>query len=171
MIHQISLIVTLSALWLLLSGHYNPLLLSFGAISVALVAWIAHRMDLVDGESHPLHLSGRLPGYLLWLLKEIAVSNIDVVRRIVAPRRFPIRPAMSQLPLAQLGDVAQVIYANSITLTPGTITVAIDNPAANGPAADNDQATLWAHALHESSLDDLAAGAMLSRVKKLEPGA
>jgi len=102
----------LAALWLLLSGHYTTLILSFGVASIVLVVYLAHRMDVVDHEGVPF-LSGRLLMYFPWLMKEIFIANVAVAKIILDPK-LPISPIM-------------VRYANSITLTPGTITTGVDD--------------------------------------------
>ncbi|NIQ97675.1 MAG: Na+/H+ antiporter subunit E, partial [Desulfuromonadales bacterium] len=103
-----------------LSGYFTPLLLGFGVVSCALVVAIALRMDVLDHEGHPIHLSTRFVGYWVWLIVEIVKANIDVAKRIWSPS-LPISPAMFLLNAGQTGELGQVIYANSITLTPGTV--------------------------------------------------
>ncbi len=153
--HTVYLSITLAAIWLLNSGHYNPLLLTLGALSIALVAWIAHKMDVVDHEGQPGELTPRLPLYYLWLIKEIVLSNIDVVKRIwFAPKS--IDPVVGTLQLTQKGDMGRVIYANSITLTPGTVTLDLQD----------DEVTV--HALTQAGLDALKQGEMDRRVTQLE---
>ena len=69
--HSISLFCVLVAFWLLNSGHYSALLLALGAISISFVVYLTHRMDVVDQESQPLHLTPKVFSYHLWLIKEI----------------------------------------------------------------------------------------------------
>ena len=73
--HTIFLALSLAIFWLLNSGHNTVLMLSLGAVSIALVLYIAHRMDVVDHESQPLHITLLLPGYYAWLIKEIILAN------------------------------------------------------------------------------------------------
>jgi len=115
---------SLFGFWLLLSGHYTPLLIGFGIGSTVLVVYLARRMDVVDHEGVPLHLGGRLVRYLPWLFKEIFVSNIEVARIILDPK-LPISPIMVRFHGSQQTDLGRAIYANSITLTPGTITTGV----------------------------------------------
>lgn len=162
MVHALSLGLTLFVTWLLLSGYFVPLLVSFGVFSVVLVVFIAHRMDVVDHESHPVHLTFVLPGYWLWLLKEIVVANVDVVKRVAAVRP-DISPTLVRVKATQKSDLGKVIYANSITLTPGTVTL------------DMDGDELIVHALSREGAAALATGDMDRRVTALEgdlpPGA
>ena len=111
--------------WLSLSGHYTPLLLSFGVASCVLVVYLSIRMEVVDEEGVPLHLRGRFwIGYLPWLMKEIFVANVAVAKIILDPA-LPISPRMVVFPGSQKTDLGRAIYANSITLTPGTITTGV----------------------------------------------
>lgn len=122
--HAVSLAVTLFSLWLLLSGHYTPLLIGLGLASTALTVFLALRMDVIDHESHPIHLSGRLVRFWLGLLWQIVLANLAVAARVLGLRR--IGPRMIRVPVPQHTDLGRVIYANAITLTPGTVSVQLD---------------------------------------------
>ncbi len=114
----------LLASWFLLSGHYTPLLNSLGVVSVALVAVIASRMALADRESVPLHIIPRALLYVPWLGIEIIKSNIAVARVILDPK-LPIRPVMTRYRGHETDDLGRFVFANSVTLTPGTITTGV----------------------------------------------
>jgi len=109
--------------WLLLSGHTDPLLIGLGLASVGLTMFLVRRMNVIDHESYPVHMTARIPAYWLYLFKEILVANIDVIKRIVSTRPKAISPLLIEVPLPQQTDLTRVIYANSITLTPGTVSV------------------------------------------------
>jgi len=149
--HAVSLTFTLFILWLLLSGHYNVLLISLGLISSLLTVVLALRMDVIDHESHPLHLRRQLPRFLVFLSREIVLANLDVVRRILTPGKS-FSPQLRQLPLTQKTAVGQVIYANSITLTPGTVTVQLGTDS------------ILIHALSREAADDLQTGRMAQAI-------
>lgn len=117
----ILLSLSMFGLWLLLSGHYEPLILVFGACSSLLVTFIAWRMDREDRYAYPLILTWRLVPYWFWLLKEIFKANVKVSLIILDPK-LPISPIMVPFRACMKSDLARMIYANSITLTPGTIT-------------------------------------------------
>ncbi len=121
----VGLWLVLFAVWLLLSGHYTPLLIGFGVGSCALTVYIAMRMDVADHEGVPIDWGGRFLLYLPWLLKEILVANIRVAKVILSPR-LPISPIMVVFRSTQKTDLGRVLYANSITLTPGTITTGVE---------------------------------------------
>ena len=114
----------LAALWLLMSGIYDKsLILAFGVISVVLSIYIAIRMDKADGDQLMYTLSVPATArYTLWLLGEIAKSNWAVTK-VILSGRDPSRQKLFMVPITQKSDMAQVVFANSITLTPGTITV------------------------------------------------
>jgi multicomponent Na+:H+ antiporter subunit E len=112
-------------------------------------------MDVVDHEGHPIHLSFRFIGYWFWLMAEIVKSSIDMTKRIWSPA-MPISPTVYLLKTSQPGELGQVIYANSITLTPGTVTIRLE---------DGD---ILVHAIAREVGDDLAGGEMDRRVTRLE---
>lgn len=117
--------VGLSLLWLLMSGLWDkPLILAFGVISVFLAMWIGRRMDAADHGERLQYAIKPLATirYLFWLLAEIAKSNITVTKQILTGRP-PDRQKLFMVPVSCKTDIAQVMFANSITLTPGTITV------------------------------------------------
>ena len=155
MIRSLSLGATLFGLWLLLSGHFEPLLLILGLASVALVVWIARRMDVIDHEGHPIGLTPRILLYWPWLIWEIVKANIDVMRRILDPA-LPISPTVVRVPASQKTELGTVIYANSITLTPGTVTIDLEG---------ND---LIVHAFSEDGAIALESGEMDRRVTAVE---
>ena len=155
--HIVSLAALLFAFWLGLSGHFDPLLLGLGLASTLLAVHLAHRMDILDHETHPALLTARLVRYWVYLGGEVVKTNIDVIRRILRPGRS-ISPRVVRLPLPQKTDLARVIYANSITLTPGTVTLQLEDD------------TVLVHALSREAAAELANGRMAAAVPE-PPGA
>ena len=155
MLHTLSLAAVLFVVWFVLSGHDSVLILILGALSALGVAAIARRMTLVDREGQPLHLGWRAPGYWLWLAWQIVISNLDVARRILDPR-LPIDPIVTRVRTGQKTELGRVIYANSITLTPGTVTIDI--------GVDE----IVVHALSGAAARDLETGVMDRRVSRME---
>jgi len=153
--HVLALSVLLSAFWLINSGHYTSLLLFFMVISVLFVAVLCHRMDVVDGESQPLELTFTIPMYWLWLIKEVIVANIAVAR-CVWKGADSISPSVIKVKANQKTDLGIVIYANSITLTPGTVSIDLE---------DNE---ITVHALTRETAKDLLTGEMDRRVCRVE---
>jgi len=153
--HAIKLGLFLFAIWLLLSGHFTPLLLVLGVLSTLLVVLLATRADLIDGETQLILLKPSVMLYWLWLAREIIKSNIDVARRILSPG-MPISPNIFTVRATQHSDLGRVTYANSITLVPGTV------------AMDVDGDVITVHALTEDAAADLKRGEMNRRVCSVE---
>ena len=150
-----TLLFILSGTWLLLSGHTNPLLLSLGLLSVAAVIACASRLEVLDDESVPVHLLPGLIRYVPWLIGQVIRSNLDVARRIVSPE-LPIHPSVIKVDATHHTEVGRVTYANSITLTPGTISL------------DVSAETIEVHALTEDAANDLMSGEMARQVQRAE---
>ncbi|MGD2019494.1 MAG: Na+/H+ antiporter subunit E [Thiohalocapsa sp.] len=155
------LFAVLFGFWLLLSGFWdNGLLLGLGLASSLFVAWIGTRLQSPEQENgYSLGMLLRLPRYLVWLVVAIVKSNIDVVRRVWDPLNQPITPVMGRLPVSQRTSLCKTIYANSITLTPGTVAIEV---------SDTD---VQVHALTRDAFADLAGGEMDREVSRLEVGA
>jgi len=113
----------LVALWLLMSGLYKTLILVLGALSVLLTLFIVSRMDKVDEHKlgYDIGVFSTIK-YLIWLMVEIAKSNWAVTKVILSGKK-PKNQTMFEVPVTQKSEIAQVVFANSITLTPGTVTV------------------------------------------------
>jgi multicomponent Na+:H+ antiporter subunit E len=152
----LSLTLALFLFWLLLSGIYTPFLVLSGLISSFLIALLASKLDALDHEGHPIHLAPKaLLSYWPWLFKEIFKSAWSVCKIIGSPS-LPISPALKKITIDQHSDLGRVIYANSITLTPGTIAVEIEHRE------------ILVHALEEISISELEVGEMDRRVIAFE---
>lgn len=149
-------IFVLTAFWLVNSGYFKPLLLGLGCLSVAAVTALVWRMKSRDGESFPLIMPAwRLPGYLLWMTGQIIAANLDVARRVwLGPSS--ISPVIFTTRARQKSEVGKVLYANSITMTPGTVTLSVRDDI------------LEVHALTHQAAEDLQKGEMDRRVTELE---
>lgn len=147
--------VLLAIFWLVLSGYYTALLLSLGVVSVALVVWFLWRMNRVD--KSPITLYPGLGGvsYLAWLMWQVVLSNVDVAKRIWDPK-LPIDPTWQRLDVKQASPLQRTLYANSITLTPGTLTTDVHDDH------------FMIHALTPEGLEDLRKGEMQDRILKLD---
>ena len=156
--YKISAVVILFAFWLLLSGMFEPFLIGAGAGCAIAVVWLAHRMDVIDHEGHPIHLGWGALTYWPWLLKEIAKSAWDVSKIIVSPR-LRVTPQLLRVKTTQRTAAGLVTYANSITLTPGTISVEVTD------------GTILVHALTHEGAASLAEGDMDRRVTRFEGAA
>ncbi len=118
------LLVILIAYWLMLSGYlHNPVLLILGAISIFIVLGLSVRMKIIDAETAP-YINVMALGYFVWLFVEIIKANMAVVKAVLSPN-MEISPKTTKVPMKQSTDLGRVTFANSITLTPGTIAVEI----------------------------------------------
>lgn len=149
------LLLVLAVSWLLWSGLYKPLVMGLGAFSCLLSAYLAYRMGFFRHHQAMFKVLHRLPGYWLWLLKEIVVSSIDVAKLILSPS-LPISPTMVTLDAKTKSDVGHVILGNSITLSPGTVTL------------DMHDGKILIHCLTTAGAKDLQKGEANRRAAALE---
>ena len=156
--HAFSAVLVLFGFWLLLSGFFEPFLMTAGAVSALCIVALARRMDVIDHEGHPIHLGIRALSYWPWLLVEIVKSAWDVTRIILNPR-LPVSPILVRVKTLQHTTVGVVTFANSITLTPGTISVDVGN------------GEILVHALTREGAASLKSGEMNRRVARLEGSA
>lgn len=138
-----------------MSGHFEGIILALGALSVMLVMWLSGRMGVIDSEGVPIRMLPRITPYLTWLFKEIVVTNIDMAK-LVLSRDLRIQPEVVEFTLHQKSDVSRALLANSITLTPGTVTM------------DLDDEHMYVHALTRAAAVDLVDGEMRGRVRRVE---
>jgi len=153
----IRLAVTLGITWFLLSGMLKAQLLILGVLSVALVVWLSYRFGVLEHRGQPVFI--RILGvakYWGWLLIEIFKSNVAVTKILIHPD-LPMKPVLRTVTATPNTEMGRVIYANSITLTPGTTAI---NFTRNGD--------ILVHALHESSLDELEEDVMAAHVRDME---
>ncbi len=122
--NHIALIAALAGLWLILSGIFKPLLLAFGAASVVLAYIAARRCGPIDETVSPWRYALRGPVYWVWLLIQIGKANYAVMQATLS-RDAAVSPIMFTTPLHECTDLGRTIMANSITLTPGTVTVEV----------------------------------------------
>ncbi len=155
MVRAIGLYSALFGVWLLLSGFFSPFFLGLAVLCCALVVAIVLRMDAVDRTPLPFSLNWRLFSYLPWLAWQVVVANIDVARRVLS-RDLAIDPRLDWVPANQKSDLGTAVYANSITLTPGTISTSVE------------AGRILVHALSSDGIDELEQGAMDRRVSGIE---
>ncbi|MPZ37492.1 MAG: hypothetical protein GEU95_05415 [Rhizobiales bacterium] len=151
----LSLAALLFAFWLALSGHYTAMLVTAGIVSTAVCVFAAVRMRALDPEGHPIELLPRTVTYYPWLVREIASSAWGVTKIILHPA-LPISPCMTVVEASQKTAAGLATYANSITLTPGTITAGVDGNK------------FTVHALVRDGAIDLESGGMDRRVTAFE---
>jgi len=148
--------IAMAALWLLLSGYFDhPLLLAFGVLSVVLSVWLSARVGVLDDEGVPTSLMPGIFGYWLWLFLEIGKANVAVARQAMAINPA-IAPVWIKVPLTQKTNVGIATFANSITLTPGTVSV------------DLEPDHILVHGLTPDLADETGIVDMGRRINKLE---
>lgn len=152
--HSLSFAATLIMFWLLMSGHTSVLMLTLGLISVALVVFIVQRMDIIDHETHPVGVFGKLPRFAMWLFVDLILSNLAVLKHIWQIKPV-ISPAVLTYKLDLSGDIDKVIYANAITVTPGTITIDLQDDV------------ITVHSLTDESSSNIRSGEKTARVRQL----
>jgi multicomponent Na+:H+ antiporter subunit E len=148
------LFVLLIAAWVLWSGYLKPLLLGLGALSCVLTVWIVRRMGYFDDETFAFHYDWRLLGFWAWLGREVVISSVEVAR-VVLRRRIDVEPKVVNVDGSGLEPVDLALLGNSITLTPGTLTL------------DVNEGRLLVHALTPEGAAALQRGEMQRRVAAL----
>ena len=150
------LAITLAVVWFLWSGKVMPFILILGGLSVALTMWMAHRMGVDDEEGAPVELGiAPFTTYLPWLAKEIFESNIEVTKTILS-KEMQLKRNMIEVGAGQKTELGRVILANSITLTPGTVSVKMEGDR------------ILVHALSFEGAEEDLSGEMGRRVCRLE---
>jgi multicomponent Na+:H+ antiporter subunit E len=149
--------MTLFGYWLLLSGHYTPWLVISGAVLSVLVVAFCLFKGITDEEGFPIEKLPRALIYWPWLGWQIVLSALQVTRLILHPR-LPISPTMVKVDALQNSAVGLTTYANSITLTPGTISVEISERGK----------TIWVHALTRENAQGFADDQMNRRVARMD---
>lgn len=142
--------LVLSLTWVIFSGRATePFFLLTGLASVAITLWLSLRLKIVDEEAQPIRISLRFPFYSLWLLTEMLRSSLRVAYLCIA-QKPKLSPTFRWIK-SDGNHVGHAIYANSITLTPGTVTLDVHEHA-DGPA------DIYVHALEADSFTSLEEG-------------
>lgn len=151
----ISMTIVLLVFWLTLSGKFTFFLITAGVICTVAIALLAKKMNVSDKEGHPIHLATSAFTYWPWLVWQIILSAINVTKIILNPS-LPISPTLTRTKMSQKSDVGRVTYANSITLTPGTISVDIEDDE------------ILVHAITRENATDVESGDMDRRCAQFE---
>ena len=115
--------------WICMSGLFDPWHFGLGLLSCALVSYMSHDLLFQDFKLRPkLTEYRRFIQYLPWLLYQIYLANIYVVKLALSPRmQEKIYPHVVKFKSRLKNELALVVFADSITLTPGTITVLLED--------------------------------------------
>jgi multicomponent Na+:H+ antiporter subunit E len=144
--------------WLMLSWNFEPFSLIIGAICSLLVAYWSH--DLLIGEPDfgiTLRRYLSLAKFIPWLLWQILLANLNVVYLTLNPKDL-IEPTLIRFNPDLQTDMGVVILANSITLTPGTVTIVAN------------QQEFVVHAITQKHAESLLQGDMQAKVRDIEQG-
>ena len=145
----------LALTWLAWSGHFDARMLGLGGASVLVVLAITHRMERLSGMDHDPHVGPGILLYVPWLLWQIVKANVGMARILLAPRLL-LSPQLLRVPTSQRSDTGRALYANSITLTPGTISLDLNN------------SSILVHALTLETAQALQDGEMDRRARRCE---
>lgn len=127
-VHMASLAVVLFAFWMVLSGRTETKFVVYGIITAVVTTWVTYPLLLVpnkDGSKKYYVFGFSVPKmimYFFWLMWQLVLANIDVLLATTA-QELAIDPKIVRFRFKVDNPMASVILANSITLTPGTVTV------------------------------------------------
>ncbi len=156
MAYRISIFVLLLATWAVFSGKFDAFHLGLGALSALIVTWLSQDLLFTDrkkGLACRLGEACRFVGYAFWLLWQIVLANVHVFKLAMTKGgQEEMSPRVVTFKTKLKTDFAKFVYANSITLTPGTITIKIKG------------SQFMVHAISEVVAKDLLSGAMERRV-------
>ena len=149
-------VLIIFAFWIFLSGEFSFILLLSGIISSLLVSYMSNDLLIGNGDIKLGFIRTiRFIRFLPWLLWQIVLANIDLALRTLHPK-MPINPILINIKNNLKTDLGMVILANSITLTPGTVTI------------DINENEFLVHVISEKAAQSLISGEMQARVKKIE---
>ncbi len=124
--YAIILALVMLLYWLTLSFYFEPLIVGFGIASVLFAVGLCYRMRILDSETVPYMHTMTTIGYFGWLFLEVVKANFAVVKAVLRPD-MEISPTLLTVPTPQKTDIGKTMFANSITLTPGTVSMDIDD--------------------------------------------
>jgi multicomponent Na+:H+ antiporter subunit E len=151
---KVVMFVFLGAVWMMWSGMLEVHLLAFGVLSVTLALILAIRMGCFAQDVFALHLIPHMPGYIWFLFQELVKSNIYVAKIVLSPR-IRISPCLIKIDVSTMNTLGIAVLGNSITLTPSTATVNIEDK------------TMHVHCLTKHAGADLVQSGMRERVQRV----
>ncbi|MEQ1782057.1 MAG: Na+/H+ antiporter subunit E [Hyphomonadaceae bacterium] len=135
------LVLALAAFWFALSGQTSPFFIGLGVVSVLLTLWLAARLRIMGRDASPYHRLPQMLVYLPWLIVEVVKANVAVIARVLGPRHT-IDPAVVRMRTSARTDLGRALFANSITLTPGTVTIGVEGDKVMVHALVRDKASV-----------------------------
>lgn len=156
MLRRAITVLILSAVWILWSGILdNPIVVGFGIFAVLFTTFMVNRLGVLDSEGQPYEINLRLLRYIPWLVWEVLVANVQAAKLILSPK-LKTHPHLIRVAAPQRTSLGKVMYANTITITPGTI------------ALDIQDDVILVHALSEGMASKDSAGATSKIISWLE---
>jgi multicomponent Na+:H+ antiporter subunit E len=160
-VHLVGMAVVLFAFWMILSGHTEIKFIVYGVLTSVVTAWVTYPLLLVtnkDGNRKYFVFGISLPKllkYSLWLLWQLVLANIDVARATTS-QNLNINPKVVRFYFRTDNPMAEVVLADSITLTPGTVTLNV-----------TDDGLFEIHALTDGAAAGVLDGSMQRKVADL----
>lgn len=154
MLNALILFILLFLTWIILSGFFGAFFIVSGIMSCVAAILISKKLGALPAKPYRLRCGFRFIGYFVWLIKEIIKSSWDVSIRMWQAEPN-ISPKLAWVPTVQKDDIGITMFANSITLTPGTVAVMAE------------EKQMLVHALCAKGIDDLVAGDMDRRIAKM----
>lgn len=145
MLRLLFTISSLAVAWIFWSWHFEPIVVGCGVASVLFVTWLVRHLGTMDAEGAPFEINLRLYAYIPWLVWQVITSNLAVAKIILSPT-MRIRPHLIRVPARQRTVLGRVIFANTITITPGTVSLDVRNDE------------ILVHALSDAFADEEDAG-------------
>ncbi len=150
--------ILLLALWVLFSGKLDLFHLTLGVLSSALVALFSSNLFQDQHKKIPARLgeAWRFTGYIFWLLYQIILANLHVVGMALSRRRLKenLDPYIFSFRTVLQNNFSKFVLANSITLTPGTVTIRVEGDM------------FFVHAISKKAAGDLSEGSSVSSMEK-----
>jgi len=123
--YLLGILAAIVVFWIGNSGHYTPLMYGFLGVSVAITLFLSARLKIIDREGAPYVRIWGFIKYFPWLAVEVVKANWVVIKACLRAD-LDINPALVKVKTTCKTDLAKVTFANSITLTPGTVTIEIE---------------------------------------------
>ena len=157
-VHLLSMAVVLFVFWMLLSGNTQPKFVTYGVLTAIIATWVSYPLLLIPNadDTKRYFVFGinpiKLMAYAVWLFWQLVLANIDVIRATVRPE-IDIDPSVVRFRYQTDNPMPRVVLANSITLTPGTVTMNV-----------TEDGVYEVHALTVGAADGLRSGDMQKKV-------
>ena len=157
--YPIVIFVLLLANWIVFSGKFDAFHLGLGVISSFFVTWISHDFLFQDRKKNwedRVREAGAFLNYIPWLTIEIVKANLHVFKLAMTRKGYEeVAPRIVTIKTKLKTDFAKFVFANSITLTPGTITMLIRGDV------------FHVHTMSQFLEDDLLEGAIERKVAEV----